>query len=160
MTFVIVMGFHQIIVVMNDVKQHTYIHTHTHLWHTGYHKKSLSENACTSKENSWLPPSLKEVPVRPLSDINFKSTKPNLPFGSKEESVPSKKAKRVATPSDEEKCIFLQKLSNSGTDSAILRITPKYSDKYILVLSKMKQQLTNIYVAHSRKRDLLQKVRL
>ena len=27
MTFVIVMGFHQIIVVMNDVKRHTYIHT-------------------------------------------------------------------------------------------------------------------------------------
>ena len=27
MTFMIVMGFHQIIVVMNDVKQHTYIHT-------------------------------------------------------------------------------------------------------------------------------------
>ena len=26
MTFVIVMGFHQIIVVMNDVKRHTYIH--------------------------------------------------------------------------------------------------------------------------------------
>ena len=26
MTSVIVMGFHQIIVVMNDVKQHTYIH--------------------------------------------------------------------------------------------------------------------------------------
>ena len=28
MTFVIVMGFHQIIVVMNDVKRHTYIHTY------------------------------------------------------------------------------------------------------------------------------------
>ena len=27
MTFVIVMGFHQIIVVMNDVKRHTYIHS-------------------------------------------------------------------------------------------------------------------------------------
>ena len=26
MTFMIVMGFHQIIVVMNDVKRHTYIH--------------------------------------------------------------------------------------------------------------------------------------
>ena len=37
MTFVIVMGFHQIIVVMNDVKRHTYIHTkrvkaHINLW--------------------------------------------------------------------------------------------------------------------------------
>ena len=31
MTFVIVMGFHQIIVVMNDVKRHTYIHTYIHL---------------------------------------------------------------------------------------------------------------------------------
>ena len=30
MTFVIVMGFHQIIVVMNDVKRHTYIHTYIH----------------------------------------------------------------------------------------------------------------------------------
>ena len=28
MTFVIVMGFHQIIVVMNEVKRHTYIHTY------------------------------------------------------------------------------------------------------------------------------------
>ena len=28
MTFVIVMDFHQIIVVMNDVKRHTYIHTY------------------------------------------------------------------------------------------------------------------------------------
>ena len=28
MTFVIVMGFHQIIVVMNDVKRHRYIHTY------------------------------------------------------------------------------------------------------------------------------------
>ena len=28
MTFVIVMGFHQIIVVMNNVKRHTYIHTY------------------------------------------------------------------------------------------------------------------------------------
>ena len=28
MTFVIVMGFHQIIVLMNDVKRHTYIHTY------------------------------------------------------------------------------------------------------------------------------------
>ena len=28
MTFVIVMGFHQIIVVMNDVKRHTYTHTY------------------------------------------------------------------------------------------------------------------------------------
>ena len=28
MTFVIVMGFHQIIVVMNDIKRHTYIHTY------------------------------------------------------------------------------------------------------------------------------------
>ena len=27
MTFLTVMDFHQIIVVMNDVKQHTYIHT-------------------------------------------------------------------------------------------------------------------------------------
>ena len=29
MTFVIVMGFHQISVVMNDVKRHTYIHTYS-----------------------------------------------------------------------------------------------------------------------------------
>ena len=28
MTSVIVMGFHQIIVVMNNVKRHTYIHTY------------------------------------------------------------------------------------------------------------------------------------
>ena len=31
MTFVIVMGLHQIIVVMNDVKRHTYIHTYIQL---------------------------------------------------------------------------------------------------------------------------------
>ena len=32
MTFVIVMGFHQIIVVMNDVKRHTYTHTYIHTY--------------------------------------------------------------------------------------------------------------------------------
>ena len=32
MTFVIVMGFHQIIVVMNGVKRHTYIHTYIHTY--------------------------------------------------------------------------------------------------------------------------------
>ena len=31
MTFVIVMGFHQIIVVMNDVKRHTYIQSSSDL---------------------------------------------------------------------------------------------------------------------------------
>ena len=36
MTFVIVIGFHQIIVVMNDVKRHTYIHTYIH---TSGHKR-------------------------------------------------------------------------------------------------------------------------
>ena len=39
MTFVIVMGFHQIIVVMNDVKRHTYIHTY--IWLFGEEIKVL-----------------------------------------------------------------------------------------------------------------------
>ena len=43
MTFVIVMGFHQIIVVMNDVKRHTYIHTYNEIVNPGkiQHKSCL-----------------------------------------------------------------------------------------------------------------------
>ena len=43
MTFVIVMGFHQIIVVMNDVKRHTYIQNVA--WIYIYAQKSLLRNA-------------------------------------------------------------------------------------------------------------------
>ena len=45
MTFVIVMGFHQIIVVMNDVKRHTYIHTYICICSKRKNSKSKRHNS-------------------------------------------------------------------------------------------------------------------
>ena len=52
MTFVIVMGFHQIIVVMNDVKRHTYIYyfenfKHVCLTTTFLVKWSVADISCS-----------------------------------------------------------------------------------------------------------------
>ena len=55
MTFVIVMDFHQIIVVMNDVKRHTYIHYYYYYYYYVEKKQMVSYradvNIGSSREN-------------------------------------------------------------------------------------------------------------
>ena len=52
MTFVIVMGFHQIIVVMNDVKWHTLLHTYMEYIRIGLSNFNAKVNFIKKNNNS------------------------------------------------------------------------------------------------------------
>ena len=73
MTFVIVMGFHQIIVVMNDVKRHTYIHTTT--FPVDPELATLTKYGITtytfSADSTWPLSKLKTTPDLTAANHNF-----------------------------------------------------------------------------------------
>ena len=86
------------------------------------------KNACASQPCSWLPPSLKEVEFTELSNIDFSDPRKRL---SKNKVNAPKQALKKILPDEDEKQQFNTKLHQTGMDSAILRITPEFCERFI-----------------------------
>ena len=101
-----------------------------------------SENACTSQSCSWLPPSLKEVEFAELSCIDFSDARKRL---NKNKVNVLKQALRKFLPHQDEKQQFYTKLHQTGMDSAILRITPVFCERFIPSVAEIRTALFNFY---------------
>lgn len=100
----------------------------------GYNAKE--KQTCTSRANSWLPPSLKEVPFAPVKDIDFtpSDVKRRRILGEDEidaDDPPVSSTLNVRSPLDNEsvKC-FLSKIHEVFNEAAILRVVPEFADEY------------------------------
>ena len=109
-----------------------------------------SENARTSQPCSWLPPSLKEVEFAELSNIDFSDPRKRL---SKNKVNAPKQALRKILPDEDEKEQFYTKLHQTGMDSAILRITPGFCERFIPSVAEIRTALFNFY--HEKYEQLL-----
>ena len=98
-------------------------------------RKSLS---CTSVPCYWLPPTFKNVPFAPISDINFADPEKKLKAGisSINCSAYQGTSSTNITPSKSELDCFFKKLSESGKKPVILSLVPEYSDAYVPLYKK------------------------
>ena len=109
-----------------------------------------SENACMSQPCSWLPPSLKEVEFAELSYKDFGDPRKRL---SKNKVNEPKQALRKFLPHEDEKQQSYTKLCQTGMDSAILRITPEFYERFIPSIAEIRTALFNLY--HEKYEQLL-----
>lgn len=93
--------------------------------------------ACTDKENGWLPPYLSNVPPAKLSDIDFSSAAMKKRRLDGARKTTRKKAKApIDKPSNEEWKAFLDEIKDSGTQPAILSLTEGYCGEFVPVAVK------------------------
>ena len=114
-----------------------------------YCRRNL-ENACTSEPCSWLPPSLKEAEFAELSYKDFGDPRKRL---SKNKVNEPKQALRKFLPHEDEKQQSYTKLCQTGMDSAILRITPEFYERFIPSIAEIRTALFNLY--HEKYEQLL-----
>ena len=101
-----------------------------------------SENPCASQPCSWLPPSLKEVEFAKLLNIDFSDPRRKL---SKNKINAPKQALRKTLPHEDERQQLYTKLHQTGMDSAILRITPEFCERFIPSVAEIRTALFNFY---------------
>ena len=106
-----------------------------------YYRRN-SENVCTSQPCSWLPPSLKKVKFAELSNIDFSDPRKRL---SKYKVNAPKQALKKLLPHEDEKQQFYTKLLQTGMESAILRITPGFCERFIPSVAEIRTVLFNFY---------------
>lgn len=93
--------------------------------------------ACTDKENGWLPPYLSNVPALKLSDIDFSSAAMKKRRLDGVDKTARKKVKApIEKPSSEEWKAFLDGIRDSGGKPAVLSITESYCDEFVPVAVK------------------------
>ena len=101
-----------------------------------------SENACTSQLYSWLLPSLKDVEFAELSNIDF--SVPRKRLSKNKVNVPEQTLRKIL-PDEDEKQQFYIKLHQTGINSAILRITPGFCERFIPSVAEIRTALFNFY---------------
>ena len=90
--------------------------------------KRNSVNACSSQPFSQLPPSLKEVEFTGRLNVGFSDPRKRL---SKNKVNASKQVlRKILLPQEDEKHQFYTKLHQTRMDSAILRITPGFCQRF------------------------------
>ncbi|XP_037560765.2 uncharacterized protein LOC119439351 [Dermacentor silvarum] len=93
--------------------------------------------ACTDKENAWLPPYSSTVPCAPLAHIDFASatTKKRRLDGHRSSSS-KKPATTIERPSQCEWKGFLDRIKKAGKYSAVLALKKDYCEEFIPVQVK------------------------
>ncbi|KAJ1522463.1 hypothetical protein ONE63_001653 [Megalurothrips usitatus] len=111
---------------------------------------SAKENqTCTSRANSWLPPSLKEVPFARVKDIDFtpSSVKRRRMLGEDQvdpDDPPT--SLNIRSPVDENSVkSFLSKIHDVFDQAAILRIVPEFADDYAIPCVELPLALGDLF---------------
>ena len=109
------------------------------------------KNICTSNPCEWLPPTMKNVPYAPISDINFsapsaKRKKMLLNAQPPKKSRVSRGGNVIPSPSEEELKIFFDDLSQASKP-VVLSIIPEYSDNYVQGYSEYSPPFSLLYDA-------------
>ncbi|XP_077492150.1 uncharacterized protein LOC144103258 [Amblyomma americanum] len=108
--------------------------------------KRRDGQACTDKENAWLPPPVRLIEPKPASHVSFSS--PKMKKRIIDGETPSRgKLRRVNVQptTDEEWSEFLLACHKSGSRPALLSLEPKYADNFIPVATKFPSaMLTNM----------------
>lgn len=120
------------------------------------HVRVRSAVSCTGKENSWLPPSTKNVEFKKMSDIDFCSSKTKkrkldgilqeqnqtTPNSSFEKQIAGRPAVPSATPSELDS--FYKELQSANATPAIFSVLPGYSDVFSTVQMREPTILTTL----------------
>ena len=85
---------------------------------------------------------MKEVEFAELSKVDFSDPRKRL---SKNKENAPKQALRKFLPQEDEKQEFYTKLHQTGMDSAILRITPGFCERFIPSVAEIRTALFNFY---------------
>ena len=102
-------------------------------------------SACTSQLCAWLPPSTKNVPFAPISDIDFTSPitkRKRIMTGFASKNRQTKVS--VPPPSQAEISNFFSNLAKTGKP-ALLSTDPEYSDAYVLDYDLLSSPLSTCF---------------
>uniref|UniRef100_A0A224Z0X7 Inhibitor of growth protein 3 n=1 Tax=Rhipicephalus zambeziensis TaxID=60191 RepID=A0A224Z0X7_9ACAR len=98
--------------------------------------------ACTDKDNAWLPPYLNSVPCLPVSHIDFASViAKKRRLDEQQAPPPKKKTLDIGKPTQSEWTAFLNSVKEAGAQSAVLAVTKGYNEDFIPVSVKYSNAL-------------------
>lgn len=102
--------------------------------------------ACTDKENAWLPPPVRFVEAKPVSEMSFSSSKMKKRVMDGEAPCRGKLRRvNVQPTTDQEWSAFLSACHQSGSRPALLSLEPKYAHHFIPAATKFQSAiLTNM----------------
>lgn len=108
--------------------------------------KSRDGQACTDKVNAWLPPTVRSVEPKRISNVNFASSTMKKRLMDGEQPLRKKKQRRaVKEATEEEWAAFLAACHNSGSRPALLSLQPDFADHFVPVAMKFPSAiLTNL----------------
>ncbi|KAL1429753.1 hypothetical protein MTO96_015783 [Rhipicephalus appendiculatus] len=88
--------------------------------------------ACTDKDNAWLPPCMHSVRCLPVSHIDFASVTAKKRRPDKQQAPPSKKKTLgIEKPTQSEWTAFLNSVNEVEAQSAVLAVTKSYNEDFI-----------------------------
>ncbi|XP_075556867.1 uncharacterized protein LOC142588943 [Dermacentor variabilis] len=102
--------------------------------------------ACTDKENAWLPPPVRSLEAKPVSGVSFSSSKMKKRVMDGETPCREKLRRVNVQPTTDEKWSeFLSACHQSGSRPALLSLEPKYAHHFIPAATKFPSAiLTNM----------------
>lgn len=93
--------------------------------------------ACTQKENAWLPPYMSAVPCVPLAQMDFTSATTKKSRLEGHQSSSSKKpATAIKRPAQDKWKTFFEEIKKAGKYSAVLSLKNDYCEEFIPVQVK------------------------
>ena len=109
------------------------------------HTRLVKNTACTSLPCGWLPPTLKNVTYKPVSDIDFTAPKTKKKKTEDQQVSPALSTSTIICPPTEcEIKAFYEELKKSGKPS-LLSIVPGYCDEYVVNSTDLPTPLSELF---------------